>query len=185
MIKSEDILNALGRADEQYILEAAPGQKKKRRIRVYWGTAAALLCLIVSLPFLMLSKKPSETPDKTGDSAPCVMVDGKNYIISPYLSTTGNCPEGFLYGGQINEGFMKGCGYYVSPDIPEWVYVYQDTWENTASDSSTSRKEYVRYVDERIRGKDLICYEGRLCFPAMTRFPPVRLAVTPAPVKFL
>ena len=49
--------------------------------------------------------------------------------------------------------------YYVNPDIPTWVYVYQEVYDNITQQSSM---KYVRYVDGRIRGKDYISCDGRL-----------------------
>ena len=61
---------------------------------------------------------------------------------------------------------LENCPYYVNPDMPEWVYVYKEVTTDGTIDAFGTLNEtephnaYVRYVDKRLRGKDLVFYNG-------------------------
>ena len=75
-------------------------------------------------------------------------------------------PDGFLYAGETDVGGFESCPYYTNPNMPEWVYVSQEvrtdgTVDLTGTLNRTDPHDaYVRYVDIRLRGKDLVCYNG-------------------------
>jgi len=118
-------------------------KKKPARPRwLKWGVLAACACLAVLLGGLL---------SPPGDGAPSLGVEGRTYIVSPHQVFFETCPAGFTYRGESKDG----CMYYINPAIPEWIYVYQ-------AKADAPRGAYVRYVDERIRGKAFIRYNGRL-----------------------
>lgn len=167
-MKSEKLYDGITEIREDLIEQAENYQfrKKDGRTWVKWGAVAACLCLVVGLAIPMLFSKPADTPNDTmdpGDGPSLLIVNGVNYIISSHLSVTQELPDGFIHAGEISVGGFEGCPYYTNPDVPEWVYVYHEVLtDGTVDESGTiNRTEphnaYVRYVDARLRGKDLVC----------------------------
>ena len=73
-----------------------------------------------------------------------------------------------MAAGNINVvGGLENCPYYLNPDVPEWVYVYHEVRTDGTVDAAGTltntppHNAYVRYVDERLRNKDLVCYQGK------------------------
>ncbi len=134
-----------------------------------WGALTACLCLlaVVILLFMGMSE-PSQEKSDTGNSAmdgmPHLVVEGRRFYISPHLSVADELPAGFEKAGKTDVGGFKDCPYYLNPDIPEWVYAYHEvrtdgTVDATGTLTSTEPHDaYVRYVDERLRGKNLISH---------------------------
>lgn len=85
-----------------------------------------------------------------------------NAIKETILTYSANC---FTIADNILGGFER-CPYYTNPDVSEWVYVYQKvTTAGTADEHGTLNSTaphgaYAWYADVRLRGKDLICYNG-------------------------
>ncbi len=173
-MRKEDFVEVLGDINENYVKEAETVKKVRKPFWVKWGAAAACLCLMV-LAAVPLFMRTTETPqDGIGSEndacggPPYIIVDNKTFIISSHLSVTDELPDGFVPAGNINIiGGFENCPYYLNPDTPEWVYVYHEvrtdgTVDSTGTLTSTPpHGAYVRYVDERLRGKDLICYNGK------------------------
>ena len=157
-MNARKISEALGNIDSRYlteVLDYRPSYRKRRRI---WTALAACLCVAVllaaALPLLLDLTPSSRTPVSPGEASgdasgtPQVFIDGVCYVESSYQIVSRECPSGFSLGGVISSGELKGCEYYVNPDIPEWVYVYHEV--------------YLRFVDTAIRGKSMISYQGQL-----------------------
>lgn len=160
MNKEKRVLNILGQVDEKYIEEAVPcKQTHKKSGWIKWGAVAACLCLvvcIVAIP-LMQIKQPSNT-DFIG--APNILVGNTTFIKSTHMTEVETRPNGFEYGGVIETGTAKGCPYYISSEIPEWVYVMENVKQ--AGTVNEFNNAYVRYVSKEIRGKDFIRYNDKL-----------------------
>lgn len=168
-MRKEDLYKAIGDISEQRIAEAQM-VKKKKPAWVKWGALAACLCLLIAVPVVL--HQPAETPhevvdpssDATGPAG--LTVNGIKYLISSYVSVADELPAGFSYAGETDVGGFENCPYYVNPDMPEWVYVRQEVLTDGTVDATgtLNRTEphdaYVRYVDVRLRGKDLVCYNG-------------------------
>lgn len=172
-MRKEEFAEVLGGISEDYVKEAETAQKTEKPSWVKWGAAAACLCLVVlaAMTFFQSSGTPQEGVDQadpSGDGPPHFVIDDIAYIISPHLSVTEELPEGFVPAGNISiiDGF-EDCPYYLNPDMPEWVYVYHEVRTDGTVDaagtltSTTPHNAYVRYVDERLRGRDLICHNGK------------------------
>ena len=157
-MRKETFCDVLGEMDDAYILEAHLPEKRRMQGLTRWLGLAACLCLAVVLGTGLWNSRPvEETGDPTG-SAPHIVVDGQAYYISPHCIVVNDLPTGFVYGGEtIVAGEDNARPYYVSADSPEWIYVFQD-----AEDQSSDTANYVRYVDERLRGRDLISVNGQL-----------------------
>lgn len=166
----KDLYNAINEVDND-ILERSEtaSQSKKKPQWLKWSALAACLCLMVAVAIPTIFYQSVESPNDTiapGDGPPSLVVNGISYCISSYLAVTNESPDGFVQSGEVDVGGFEACPYFTNPDVPEWVYVYQEvTTDGTVDESGTlNRTEphgaYVRYVDVRLRGKDLICYNG-------------------------
>lgn len=66
-MKSEVILDAIGKADDKYIEEAAPKEKKVKKFRwMKWGTIAACLALAVYVGIRLIPTETSEPNTSAG-----------------------------------------------------------------------------------------------------------------------
>lgn len=173
-MKKEHISDALNMLNDDIIEETnkVRANAKPTRKWVKWGAVAACLCLLVATIPIFLNKP--ETP-KTGRdlengtaARPShIIVENRTFYISPYLSASDKLPDGFKEAGKANVGGFENCPYFLNPAIPEWVYVYHEvrtdgTYDSTGTLTRTEpHSAYVRYVDERLRGKDLISYNDK------------------------
>ena len=183
-MRKEEFCEILGEIDEKHVAQA----RTERRVRKpdwskwsttaarlkpdwhKWGAVAACLCLVAGLAIPLLTYEPPNKSDGVGgkqntpgstrppenSSAPSIVVEGRKFLISPSQATVDQLPDGFVYAGNIQTSGGFDGPYYVDPDVPEWVYVYHEVWRNGVSAGTV----YVRYVDERLRGRDLVCYDG-------------------------
>lgn len=167
-MRGNELLDKLELADPAYVEAADRKPLRKRRGWIPWAAAAACLCLLLAaIP--AFSQKPSTPQEGTTDygGPPRVAVNGRTYVISPYLANAEELPDGFTYAGttDVDNGF-EDCAYYTNPDIPEWIYVYQEVRTDGTVDetgtlvSTPPHNAYTRYVDERLRGKKLVCFDG-------------------------
>lgn len=166
----KDLYNGFNEVDDD-ILERSEtaSRSKKKPVWLKWGAIAACLCLVVSIAIPVLFRQSPDTPHDTmdpGDGPASLVVNGVSYLISSHLAVSDNLPDGFVHAGEASVGGFENCPYYTNPDMPEWVYVYHEVSTDGKVDATgtLNRTEphnaYVRYVDERLRGKDLVCYNG-------------------------
>ena len=167
-MRGNELLDKMELADPAYVEAADRKPLRKSRGWIPWAAAAACLCLLIAaIP--VFSQKPSTPQEGTTDygGPPRVAVNGRTYVISPYLANAEELPDGFTYAGttDVDNGF-EDCAYYTNPDIPEWIYVYQEVRTDGTVDetgtlvSTPPHNAYTRYVDERLRGKKLVCFDG-------------------------
>ena len=173
-MKSERILDAVGGINEEAVRDAKAYKKAKPKGWVKWSAMAACLCLVIATVAVVpnLISQPAETPqdttepgsDSTGPAG--LTVNGVKYLISSHVSVSSELPVGFSYAGTADVGGFEDCSYYTNPEMPEWVYVSQEvSTDGTVDETGTLNRTdphdaYVRYVDIRLRGKDLVCYNG-------------------------
>lgn len=152
--------DAMSELDTKYVDEALNYKKKaKKPVWVKWGAVAACLCIavcVVAIPF-MNTEQP-QFPEQS--VAPNVLINKTTYIQSAHDIVFETCPNGFEYGGKIESGTAKGCSYYINPQMSEWIYVEHEIKRTGTTDEFYSG--YVRYVDENIRGKNFINYNGNI-----------------------
>jgi len=143
--------------------------KKRRPIWLKLGALAACLCLIAAVVVPVALQHAPQSPNEMAspeDGPPSLTVDGIPYFISPHIVVIPELPDGYALAGQADVGGFEDCPYYTNPDVPEWIYVYQQMRTDGTVDASGTlnttqpHNAYVRYVDVRLRGKDLICYDG-------------------------
>lgn len=167
-MRGNELLDKMELADPAYVEAADRKPLRQRHGWIPWAAAAACLCLLLAaIP--AFSQKPSTPQEGTTDygGPPRVAVNGRTYVISPYLANAEELPDGFTYAGttDVDNGF-EDCAYYTNPDIPEWIYVYQEVRTDGTVDetgtlvSTPPHNAYTRYVDERLRGKKLVCFDG-------------------------
>ena len=91
---------------------------------------------------------------------PSVEVKGTTYVITSVFEGASECPEGFAYAGEIAvSGSDTLKPYYINPDRPEWVYIYQ---ECRGQQTQEPYMGYVRYVEEVLRWVTLLRYQGEV-----------------------
>ena len=141
---------------------------KKKPMWLKWGAIAACLCLVTALAVF---RHPAESPDAAGDEGcglPSLTVNGTQYLFSTYDSHSYELPGGFSYAGTADVAEVGECPYYINPNIPEWVYVYQKIYssdviidESGNASPASFRYVYARYVDVQLHGRDLVCCNGK------------------------
>lgn len=169
-MKKETLAQALGEIDARYVRQAETYRKSKPAAWRRWGALAASVCVVLGLAAAALLRAPtvSQTPEaESADGPPYFVLEGQRFVISPHLSVSETLPAGFTEAGTITVvGGFADCPYYTNPAVPEWVYVYHEVrTDGTVDESGTLRATephgaYARYVDGRLRGKDLLCYNG-------------------------
>lgn len=169
-MKKETLAQALGEVDARYVHEAETYRPARRAAWHRWGALAAGVCLVLGLAAAALLRAPTaprNTDAETGDGPPHFVLDGQAYVISPHVSVSETLPDGFTEAGTVTVvGGHPDCPYYTNPAVPEWVYVYHEVrTDGTVDENGTLRATephgaYARYVDVRLRGRDLLCYNG-------------------------
>lgn len=168
-MRGREMLDTIEHLNPAYIEAAAEKPKAKKAGWLKWGAIAACLCLVVSIAIPVLFQQSPDTPHDTmdpSDGPSSLVVNGVSYLISSHLAVSNDLPDGFVHAGEASVGGFENCPYYTNPDMPEWIYVYHEvsTDGNVDATGTLNRTEphnaYVRYVDERLRGKDLVCYNG-------------------------
>ena len=166
----KDLYSSFSEVDDD-ILERSEDTTKRKALPDWkkWGALAACLCLVLattlSVIFFQFPESPSDTIS-VGDGPPSFVVNGVNYVVSPHPAVSETLPEGFALAGEANVGGLEDCPYYTNPNVPEWVFVYHEvTADGTLDEHGVlNRTEphgaYVRYVHGRLRGRDLVCYNG-------------------------
>ncbi len=163
-MKGEEFLEKLEFIDPELIEKAEEKPKKKSaEILKFAAIAAAALLICIISVYL-----PSESPVEPGDHAPAfTSLDGNKFFVSSYADAISDeLPEGFEYSGKADIGGYENVPFYTNPDIPEWAYVYQTVYSNGELDSfgtlipTEPHEAYLRYVDIRIRGAQLINIDG-------------------------
>lgn len=168
-MRGNEFLEKIGLIAPEYIEEAEIKPKRRKKQWTKWFAAAACICILAGVVLSVDFYEPPQEPESSvpGEVPPNLTENGIKYFISPYAdSVYKELPEGFAYAGETDAGGFENCPYYVNPDMPEWVFVYHEVRTNGEVDSSGTiipaepHDAYVRYVDERLRGKDLVCVRG-------------------------
>lgn len=179
----EELFEVLGDVGEKYVTEARRLKKPKKPAWMKAGAAAACFFLVILLYLAFTIPKNSADNEKAerdtqdpverentvadADGPPNMKLNGRTFYVSSYSTVSEKVPEGFSYAGETKRDGEE-LSYYLNPDIPEWVYLYQEVLtDGTVDETGTlTRTEphmaYVRYVDERLRGKHLLSCDGRL-----------------------
>lgn len=166
-MNSEDLYRAIGEIQEERLAAAFAPPRKRWGLRRAALAACLLLCAGFAL-FALLPGRVSPEEPESGDGPPSLTVDGQSYLISPHLAVETTLPEGFSPAGEAEVTGVGRCTYYQNPDLPEWVYVLQEVRTTGEVDESGTlipaepHEAYARYVDARLRGRDLLSVDGVL-----------------------
>lgn len=187
-MNAEKLLYAIGNVREEFVREADPARPVKRKnyrpLLATLGTLAACFALIwlIRLPnwgSFDAATEDTKTEDATTESAtedtaagsdgtgggnetmgpvPSITIDGVTYLTSSHSHISKACPEGFSHAGEVMiDGIDQA--YYTNPEIPEWIYVYQECYNNIKQEPYWA---YVRWVDASIRGIKFIRYNDQI-----------------------
>ncbi|MBQ4642895.1 MAG: hypothetical protein IJB66_01575 [Oscillospiraceae bacterium] len=167
-MRGNEFLEKTGLIAPEYIEEAEQKPKRRKKHWIKWLASAACICVIAGFALSAGFNEPPEEPESSdpGEGPANLTVNGTQYFISPHIAVFEKIPEGFEYAGEAEVGGFENRPYYVNPDVPEWVYVYHEVRTNGEIDSSGTlvpaepHDAYVRYVDERLRGDDIVCVDG-------------------------
>ena len=154
----EQLFDTIGSAEESYIRDAGEA-KKKRTDWITWGAVAACLVLVVGTVLWQLLPREQAPGPVAGDMPPMVEWDGRTYIVSGSTGFSSILPEGYVYAG-TGEIDGEKRELYTHPDQPLWVYVRQPLYHSTSEGDPFW--VYHRYVDEDLRGKHFVRYNGQL-----------------------
>lgn len=169
-MKVPRIVDAMNCIDDG-LVSGAEVYTPKKRVWVKWGAMAACLCLCALLGVSVWQSGilNNTTPGEGGDGAPRFTLNGKTYMISPHPSLSEALPDGFVYAGTVNiVGVGDNISYYTNADMPEWVYAYQEVHTTGEVDETGTlipaepHDAYVRYVILPLRGKHLLCRDGKI-----------------------
>ncbi len=170
---AERLLYAIGDIRDSFIREAAPAGAPRRRRWPWAAGLAACLCLALLIARAWPSSPAGDGDAGSGDALPAdsgpsgpgcdirssLTVDGVTYTASGSFTPSPECPEGFTYAGEAAVTHHDGpLPYYTSPERPEWVYVYQECYNQQKQEFYMG---YARYVDERLSALGhLLRYQG-------------------------
>ena len=95
-MRGNELLDKMELADPAYVEAADRKPLRQRRGWIPWAAAAACLCLLIAA-ISVFSQKPSTPQEGTTDygGPPRVAVNGRTYVISPYLANAEELPDGF------------------------------------------------------------------------------------------
>lgn len=128
-------------------------------------------CLLLTAVFLFMNageQRQDDGDDYDYCGPPHFEAGEITYVDSGYGdAVTEELPDGFVKAGTVSfPGGYQNCSYYLNPDVPEWAYVYLIVHTDGTVDETGSlvytplHHAYARFVDERLRGNDFICYNG-------------------------
>ena len=150
----EQLFTLIGEAEDAHVRDAA--ERKKKGAWVKWSALAACLALVVGV---VLTQMRSEEPERNSEAdTPAVEWEGRTYVVSAWPAAHSKLPEGCVYVGTVNEEVQGECDLYADPADPLRIYVHMRIYQSTGE----SRIGYLRYVDEHLRGKHFIRYNGQL-----------------------
>ena len=155
----EQLFDAIGGVEESYIRDAGEAKKKRTDWSTWAAVAACLVLVVCAVLWQVLPREQAPGP-VAGDMPPMVEWDGRTYIVSGSTGFSSILPEGYVYAG-TGEIDGEERELYTHPDQPLWDYVRQP-WYSSDSEGKPSGMIYQRYVDENLRGKHFVRYNGQL-----------------------
>ncbi len=176
----ENLVTAMEEIDEELIYNAVNDNPKINKFS--WKKLiplAACFCVLLAIVIplslgetrLFPPVAPEEPLSPECAGPPSFEYNGIIYMYSSHIQRETEPPEGFVYTGETTVGDDENFSpFYVNPDIPEWAYVYHTVYNSvTYYDPETKEtytyppeSYYFLYVDVRLRGKDLVNYNGEM-----------------------
>lgn len=149
-MSEERLLNALGQVDDQYILEAAPGQTPgKNRAWIKWAALAACLCLVLAAIRIVYRSEPNTAPYEGpeyevlvfgySDSAGAADLEAE-YLFADYEKYSSVQPQSQVTLQIRNKTYI---GYYQNTQYRSYhyypVYEYFDSENNVFTIDHTGK----------------------------------------------
>ena len=159
-MKEKRILDALGQVNEEYIAEAAPTKKMRKRSKwIRWGAAVACLCLVLVGVF-QFNQSPSFSLVMTAYAA-----DGTRYEIGDTpVTITDNMTVSSGFYARFDEG--NGCG--------RENFLFHIVCENSEIESvsyTINGEENARNISEMENNKAWFTVQELLKNPVVDGFP--------------
>ena len=142
-MKSHELLDAIGEAQDMYVLDAKASKKKHTSVWAKWVAVAACFCLILTGVLALLNPANTSQPD----TAPFVlsayamgtdnnlydvpMTVGESVPIS--IFEAGNGMTGFVFSSKTDDQKQTVSISIVSADFSS--YIMSDSWKSTTSES--------------------------------------------------
>jgi len=167
-MNKENLSETNEKSDEKLHNRSEKYLKRDKISWIKWGIAAAFILLLSSTAITMYIYHRERTNSETSSGVPGIIIDGVTYLISGWKTDVEQCPNGFEYGGivdQVNQNgtYILNSKYYINSKVNEWVYVYCQVWESPVrSGEEITHMAYVRFVRAVERYKTLIFFEGQL-----------------------
>jgi len=167
-VNKENSSEVNGKAEDERCKPCETYSNKDKTRWIKWGIAAVCVLLLSSAVIIAYVNHRERTNTDKSSSVPGIIVDGVTYLKSGWETDAEQCPDGFEYGGivdQVNQNgtYLINSKYYIDSKVNEWVYVYCKEWENpVGSDEEKSSMAYVRFVRAVERYKTFLFYDGQL-----------------------
>ena len=134
-MNKENLSEANEKADEERYKRSGKHLKRDKISWIKWGIAAACILLLSSIVIIMYVNHRERTDTETSSGVPGIILDGVTYLKSGWETDVEQCPNGFEYGGivdQVNQNgtYILNSKYYINSKMNEWVYVYCQVWES-------------------------------------------------------
>lgn len=155
-MKNDNLFAAIGGADEELLA------RSEKRVRSNWVkrlSIAACIILIASAGSYLITKNMNNT--NTAGGPLNIIVNDTAYYNSWHAVK--ECPVGFVYGGIVNAANGDGSNnllnskYYISAEIPEWIYVY-----SSILSGNEKYMTYIRFATANVLYKRYIMFNGLL-----------------------
>lgn len=143
-MKKEQLYEALGEINENYITDAHQTAKKKNRaVWVKWAAMAACLCLVVAAAFVV-----PNLIDNSQDYAQTVIYNNAEYIV---------CGDG-------EASILKECGLptEITKDLTgKHLAYFEATEKNTYKEAADGDVELFEYAPQPNDNVYILCIDGR------------------------
>lgn len=163
-MRGREMLDTIENLNPAYIEDAAEMPMTKKTGWLKWAAMAACLCVILAVALPHFRRTPAEIPKTLDGDTECLppnlTVDGTRYYISSWMTKENELPVGFSQAGICDVAGYEDRPYYTNPNIPEWIFIYYPVNMTGSPGSIEPRYVYWLFVEERLRGKDLICVDG-------------------------
>ena len=155
-MKNENLFAAIGGAEEELLA------RSEKRVRVNWVkrvSIAACIIMIACAGSYLIIKNMNNTSTAGGPLH--IIVNDVAYYNS--WITVKECPAGFEYGGIVDAATGDGSNnllnskYYISAEIPEWIYVYSSILSGNEKNMT-----YIRFATANVLYKRYIMFNGQL-----------------------
>lgn len=137
-MKSHELLDVIGEAQDSYLLDAKAPKKKSTPVWVKWTAMAACIAIVIAFPMVwnLFNHSGGSTGTLPGDIKiyPTVMVDGQLYEWRKGNAIYNQLPSDCVYYGEISH--VKGdtplndCEFVSTFSVSGQIYTCQESDKN-------------------------------------------------------